>query len=44
VYSFAVLLQGGVFGAWVGELCYVFALGLAWVLRFRAGHWRTVRI
>ena len=44
VYTFAVWLQGGVFGAWCGELLYVFALGIAWVLRFRAGHWRTVRI
>src|SRR5262249_25409104 len=44
VYACGVLLRGGVFGAWVGELLYVFALGIAWVLRFRAGHWRTVRI
>ncbi|HTO06421.1 MAG TPA: MATE family efflux transporter [Myxococcota bacterium] len=44
VVTFAVYLKGGVFGAWVGELVYVFALGLAWVLRFRAGHWRSVRI
>jgi len=44
VGTFAIWLQGGVFGAWVGELLYVFALALAWVLRFRAGHWRTLRI
>jgi MATE family multidrug resistance protein len=44
VVTFAIYLHGGVFGAWLGELVYVFALGLAWVLRFRAGHWRTVRI
>jgi MATE family multidrug resistance protein len=44
VGTFAIWLQGGVFGAWLGELVYVFALGLAWVLRFRAGHWRTMRI
>jgi MATE family multidrug resistance protein len=44
VGTFAIWLQGGVFGAWCGELLYVLALGLAWVLRFRAGHWRTVRI
>src|SRR5262245_12916729 len=44
VYSLAIWLNGGVFGAWLGELVYVFALGLAWLLRFRAGHWRTVRI
>ena len=44
VGTFAIWLRGGVFGAWVGELLYVFALGLAWVLRFRAGQWRTLRI
>jgi MATE family, multidrug efflux pump len=44
VCTFAIWLGGGVFGAWLGELCYVFALGIAWILRFRAGHWRTVRI
>jgi len=44
VVTFAVWLRGGVFGAWVGELCYVLALGVAWILRFRAGHWRNVHI
>ncbi|HXZ84895.1 MAG TPA: MATE family efflux transporter [Myxococcota bacterium] len=44
VVTFAIWLRGGVFGAWLGELCYVLALGLAWILRFRAGHWRNVRI
>ena len=28
----------------VDQRCDVFALGIAWVLRFRAGHWRTVAI
>ncbi|MFI5315031.1 MAG: MATE family efflux transporter [Myxococcota bacterium] len=44
VVTFAIYLQGGVFGAWLGELLYVLALAFAWVLRFRAGQWRTVRI
>ncbi|MEX2205679.1 MAG: MATE family efflux transporter [Myxococcota bacterium] len=44
VYVFAIWLEGGVFGAWIGELVYVFVLSLAFVMRFRAGHWRTVRI
>jgi MATE family multidrug resistance protein len=44
VYVFAIWLEGGVFGAWVGELVFVFVLSLCFVLRFRAGHWRTVRI
>jgi Na+-driven multidrug efflux pump len=44
VYVAAIWLEGGVFGAWVGELVYVLVLSLALVLRFRAGHWRTIRI
>lgn len=44
VYVAAIWLEGGVFGAWVGELVYVLVLTLAFVHRFRAGHWRTVRI
>lgn len=44
VYVAAIWLQGGVFGAWVGELVYVLVLSLAFVLRFRTGHWRTIRI
>ncbi len=44
VYVAAIWLQGGVFGAWIGELVYVLVLSLAFVLRFRAGHWRTMRI
>jgi len=44
VYVAAIWLQGGVFGAWIGELIFVLVLSLAFVLRFRAGHWRTVRI
>jgi MATE family multidrug resistance protein len=44
VGTFAIWLQGGVFGAWLGELTYVLALAFAWLLRFRAGHWRSVRI
>jgi len=44
VYWFAVILSGGVTGAWLGELCFVTLLGIAWVLRFRAGVWRRIRI
>jgi MATE family multidrug resistance protein len=44
LWTFAVWLSGGVFGAWVGELLYVLSLGVAWLYRFRAGNWRTVRI
>jgi multidrug resistance protein, MATE family len=44
VYVAAVVLSGGVFGAWAGELVYVAALGLALTGRVRAGHWRHMRI
>ena len=43
VYLFAVVLDGGVFGAWAGELVHVGALGVALALRFRSGQWRTIR-
>jgi MATE family, multidrug efflux pump len=44
VYLLAVALGGGVTGAWLGELGYVAVLGSTWLLRFRAGVWRTIRI
>jgi Na+-driven multidrug efflux pump len=43
VWLFAIRLDGGVFGAWLGELGYITLLGLALVLRFRAGKWKTMR-
>jgi Na+-driven multidrug efflux pump len=44
VYLFAVVLGRGVFGAWLGELVYCAALAVAFVQRFRAGHWQRVQI
>lgn len=44
VYVLAVRLKGGLFGAWAGELGYLFVLASAFVLRFRAGHWRSVTL
>lgn len=44
VYVIAVVLSRGVVGAWVGELGYVCVLSSAWLLRFRSGVWRTIRI
>jgi MATE family multidrug resistance protein len=44
VYTIAVVFARGVTGAWFGELGYVGVLGAAWVLRWRAGTWRTIRI
>jgi MATE family multidrug resistance protein len=44
VYLAAVVLQGGVTGAWIGEMSYVAVLGAVWLWRFRAGAWKTIRI
>jgi MATE family multidrug resistance protein len=44
VYLVAVVLGGGVTGAWLGELGFVTLLGAAWLLRFRAGTWRRITI
>jgi MATE family multidrug resistance protein len=44
LYVAAILLEGGVFGAWLAELGFVLCLCVAFVLRFRAGHWRTMQI
>jgi len=44
VYLFALRLEAGLLGAWLGELTYVTALGVTWLLRFRGGAWRAMRI
>ncbi len=44
VYVSAIVLRGGVTGAWLGELGYVMVLGTVWLLRFRTGAWRSIRI
>ena len=44
VYLAAVVLDGGVYGAWIGELTFVCALAAALLSRFRSGHWRSVKI
>jgi hypothetical protein len=41
---FGIVLGGGLTGAWAGGLVYVTALAGAFVWRFRAGHWRKIRI
>ena len=43
VWLLAIHLEGGVFGAWLGELAYIALLGIAFVLRFRAGKWKTMQ-
>ena len=44
VYFAAIVLGGGVLGAWTAELVFVITLGAAFLLRFRSGAWRRVRI
>ena len=34
----------GVYGAWVFATAYIFALAVAFVIRFRGGRWRTMRV
>jgi MATE family multidrug resistance protein len=43
VWLLAVRLEGGVVGAWLGELGFIALLGLAFVLRFRSGKWKSMR-
>jgi len=44
VYLAAVVLQGGVLGAWIGELGFISVLCAAFLARFHGGAWRRVRI
>src|SRR5262249_40232270 len=44
VYVCAIVLAGGVTGAWLGELGYVAVLGATLLLRFRGGVWKEIRI
>ncbi|MET0386711.1 MAG: MATE family efflux transporter [Polyangiales bacterium] len=44
VYFGAVVLGGGVMGAWGGELAYTSVLGGVLMRRFRAGNWQAATI
>jgi MATE family multidrug resistance protein len=44
VYVAAVVLHGGVLGAWVGELVYLSVLSVVFMRRFQAGAWRKIQI
>lgn len=44
VYTGAILLHGGLMGAWFGELGYIALLNTAFWRRFRAGHWRAMDV
>jgi MATE family multidrug resistance protein len=44
VYLGAIVLGGGVFGAWGGELAYTSVLGGVLMRRFRAGNWQCASI
>lgn len=43
-YLFAFPLGGGVRGAWVGAMAYLVALALAYLLRFRSGRWKNLKV
>ena len=44
VYRVGVALEGGVRGAWMGELGFVLVLSTAFGLRFRSRAWHRVEI
>jgi multidrug resistance protein, MATE family len=44
VYVAAVVLRGGVTGAWWGELGYIIVLGSVFLLRFQRGAWKHICI
>ena len=39
-----IWLEGGLLGAWVGASLYSLALSIVFVLRFRSGAWKSIRI
>jgi len=43
-YILGDVLDGGVFGAWIGASIYIVCIAMAYVLRFRAGRWKTIEI
>ena len=43
-YLLCVLLGAGVYTAWTAASAYVVALGVLMYRRFRAGHWKTLRV
>ena len=42
-WLFALPLEGGVLGAWIGALLYLSVRGLVYFLRFRSGRWKSLR-
>lgn len=44
VYVLAVSVEGGLLGAWIGELIYLVVLSGALFYRFRSGAWRAMRV
>ena len=37
-------LEGGIRGAWIGALLYLFSLSLMYFLRFRSGRWKAIQL
>ncbi|MCU0703397.1 MAG: MATE family efflux transporter [Fimbriiglobus sp.] len=40
----AARLGWGIYGAWVAASAYIFALAVAFLIRFRGGKWRSMRV
>jgi MATE family multidrug resistance protein len=43
-YVFGTVLEGGVYGAWIGGTIYVFLLAVGMTLRLNSDRWRNIRI
>ncbi len=44
VWVLAFVLEGGIYGAWMGALVYLVIFAAIVFLRFRSGHWRQVHL
>lgn len=44
VWLIAVTWEGGVLGAWIAELVYIWVLAGLFLWRFQVGRWKTIRI
>lgn len=44
VYFFALIVDWGLLGAWIGFGVYIIIFALAMIFRFRRGYWKTISI
>jgi MATE family, multidrug efflux pump len=43
-YTFGEVLEGGVFGAWLGATIYIITISIIYVSRFTSGNWKQIKI